>query len=150
YQRQGGEGIPPRRSIREAAALNGRLGNMVFPVGTDRRHGHIDCGGAAMKRNRLADHALELARKGDWGALSDYLERGWPRTPEICEFLVDVFLGRITRPKRKPKKTATLLKRNLEIGGFVEELKRQGVRNPILQAQKLFRASRSTVQAAKR
>jgi len=99
----------------------------------------------------FGDRVLELAtRDGDWDALKDYLKRGFPPTPDICKFLVGVFLGEIKRPRRKPKQTAAKQKRDLEIGGFVEELKRQGVRNPILQAQKLFRASRSTVEAAKR
>jgi hypothetical protein len=98
--------------------------------------------------NRLGDHAAKLARDGDWDALRQYLERGWPLTPAICEFLVDVFLGRVTRPRHKPKQTAATMVRDLEIGGFVEDLRRQGVRNPILRAERFFGMSRRKLQTA--
>ena len=53
------------------------------------------------------------AKRGDWDALADYIERGDEITPEIRSFVTKVLRGEIT----KPGKPATLakLRRNFEI-----------------------------------
>jgi len=57
--------------------------------------------------------AIYWAKRGDWGALADYVERGDDITPEIRSFIAKILRGEIT----KPGKPATLakLKRDFEI-----------------------------------
>ena len=92
---------------------------------------------------------LKAAREnGDWDALAGYLEWQCPVTPAMREFLAQVLRGK--KRARGAPKTAETLTQEYEIGGFLEDQKRQRVRNPIAQALKFFGVSRSTVQAAKR
>jgi hypothetical protein len=91
---------------------------------------------------------LEPAKEdSDLAPLKDYRRRGFPITPAMEKFLAEIWGKK--QPSRRPKKMATKT-RALEVGGFVHLQKRAGERDPILQACKLFGASRRSVQAAAR
>jgi hypothetical protein len=57
--------------------------------------------------------AIHWAKRGDWDALADYIERGDEITPEIRSFIAKILRGEITKPG-KPA-TLTKLRRDFEI-----------------------------------
>ena len=84
---------------------------------------------------------------GDWDALAGYLERGFPVTPAIRKFLVEVLRGEAKRPKNRPIKAVTRT-RQLKVAAFVFDLKQTGARDPIKQAEEVFGMDRRAVQRA--
>jgi hypothetical protein len=86
---------------------------------------------------------------GDWDPLADYLDRGFPLTAAIRNFLVEVLRGEQKRPKsHRPKKMVTPTA-YLEVAAFVLDLKQKGARDPIKQATEAgFGMDRRTIQRA--
>jgi hypothetical protein len=96
----------------------------------------------------FGDRFLEAARRGDWDALIDYLERGFEVTPAIREFLVAVLRDEAKRPKRSRPHKARTLTAQLEPAALVFHLKNKGARDPIKQtAEKLGLEERAVHRA---
>ena len=95
--------------------------------------------------------ACEAAKRGDFDALADCIERGFdlPPEPAFRTFLADIVRGKIKRPASRPVKTATA-HRDLEIAAFVHWRRQSGDSAPIQRAVDFFWADRRAVQRAAR
>src|SRR5262249_41213856 len=71
--------------------------------------GKVPAGVKIEPRFTLEDNALiPFALDGDWEPLISYIEDGGDINNEIRNFILDVLRGEVKRPKRRPRRAATL------------------------------------------
>ena len=107
---------------------------------------------ARRKAEDLDDQFLKPAKeRGDRAALANALRGGCPVTPAMREFIAAFLDGEVPRRKKARPPSAAVQTRNMNIGEFVYFARKQGMRDPVLQAQRIFGVKRKrTVQDAAR